>query len=114
MQNDDAMCVGHILDAARQALAYAAGRTRDDLNREPTLRGGLVRQLEILGEAASRLSRTFRESQPRDPRLQVVNMRRRLIHGYFRADLDRVWKTVQRDLAMLLDALASPGRLAER
>lgn len=111
MQDDDRMYAGHILDAARQATEYAAGRTREDLSREPMLRDGLLRQLEIIGEAASRLSATFLESHPEIPWRQVVNMRNRLIHGYFKVDLDLVWRTVQRDIPTLIKALGRPRQL---
>lgn len=67
----------------------------------------LTRCLEILGEAASRLSAETRLRFPEIPWMQMVSMRNRLIHAYFDVDLDIVWTTVFEDLPPILPLLES-------
>lgn len=62
-------------------------------------------QIVILGEAASRLPRGFCNSHPGIPWSVVIGMRHRLVHGYDSVDWDRVWKTLQNDLPLLLEQL---------
>jgi len=61
--------------------------------------------LEIIGEAASKVSATGRASQPLIPWTDIVGMRNRLIHGYFDIDTDLVWNTLTEDLVPLLEQL---------
>ncbi len=67
----------------------------------------LTRCLEILGEAASKLSSEVRLQFPNIPYSNMVSMRNRLIHAYFDVDLDVVWATVSEDLPPLLQFLES-------
>ena len=83
------------------------GRSRADLSDDPMLAMALTRCLEILGEAASRLSADLRLRLPSIPYAQMVSMRNRLIHAYFDVDLDIVWSTVTEDLPALLPVLDS-------
>jgi uncharacterized protein with HEPN domain len=59
--------IRHMIEAARQAMAFVAGRQRDDLDSDPQLRLALVRALEIVGEAASRISPEMRSAHPEVP-----------------------------------------------
>jgi uncharacterized protein with HEPN domain len=94
-----------MLDAAREATSLTAGKSRSDLDRERTLALALVKLIEILGEAASRVTERGRQAHPAIPWRDIVAMRNRLIHGYFDIDLDRVWDTVTDDLPPLVAAL---------
>jgi uncharacterized protein with HEPN domain len=111
MRKDDAVRLRHMLDAAREAQAFAASRLRSDLDRDRQLVLALVKDVEIVGEAASRVSPETRMEWPDVPWQDIVAMRHRLIHGYFDIDLDIVWSTVTDDLpplaAQLERALAS-------
>jgi uncharacterized protein with HEPN domain len=94
-------------ESATLALEMASGRTREELSRDPMLAMALARCLEILGEAASRLSEEARLRFPDLPCAQMVSMRNHLIHAYFDVDLDIVWTTVVDDLPTLLPPLDS-------
>jgi uncharacterized protein with HEPN domain len=107
MSADDPLYVRHILDAARQAASYAHGHVRADLDREPLLRDGLIRQIEIIGEAAGRLSENFRSRYPDVPWRDITAMRNRLIHAYAGVNLDLVWETVQQDIPQLIATLSA-------
>ena len=94
-------------EAATSALAMAAGRTRAELDENLMLRMALTRCLEILGEAAAKVTPATRAHLPSIPFGQIVSMRNRLIHAYFDVDLDIVWTTVSEDLPALIPALDS-------
>ncbi len=94
-----------MLDAAREALGFAAGRCRSDLGRDRMLLLSLIKDLEIVGEAASRVGQPTRDAFPQVPWSKIVGMRNRLIHAYFEINLDRVWDTPTEDLPPLVDQL---------
>lgn len=100
-------------DAAREAIGFAAGRARDDLETDRQLLLAIVKDVEIVGEAASRLGEEFRARYPELPWKAIVAMRNRLVHAYFDIDHDIVWNTVTDDLpplAVLVEAiLERPG-----
>jgi len=102
MQKDDAVRLRHMLEAAREALSFAQGRTRQDLDTDRMLTFSLVKAIEILGEAAARTSDDLRNQYPSIPWPQITAMRNRLIHAYFDINLDRIWDTVTDDLPPLV------------
>lgn len=102
MQRPDRIRLRHMLEAARDAQAFVAAKSREDLDTDRMLQFALVRAIEIVGEAASQVSRESREQLPTFPWREVVGMRNRLIHAYFNIDLDILWNTATGDLAMLI------------
>jgi uncharacterized protein with HEPN domain len=102
MFEDDSIRIRHILDAAREAVAFSKGRSRADLNSDRQLNLSLVRLLEIIGEAARGISTDFRQTHPDLPWKSMVGMRDKLIHAYFDINLDVVWETVTQDLPFLI------------
>lgn len=94
-----------MLDAAREAVNFAATHERVDLDRNHLLALGLVKVIAIIGEAAARVSEDARQTLPDVPWSQIVGMRNRLVHGYFDVDLDRVWDTIVDDLPSLISSL---------
>jgi uncharacterized protein with HEPN domain len=92
-------------EAAATALEMTAGYVRADLSTNTMLAMALTRCLEILGEAASKMSVDTSTGFPAIPFSKIVSMRNRLIHAYFDVDLDIVWTTVTEDLPALLPAL---------
>lgn len=114
MQPHDRIRLQHMRDAARDASSFAAGRSRDDLATNRMLVLALVKSIEIIGEAASRVSAEARTEVPNIPWQQIVAMRNRLIHAYFDVNLDILWHTVQTELPPLVVELerALPSRAA--
>jgi uncharacterized protein with HEPN domain len=94
-----------MVDAGREAVRFTQGRPRADLDGDRVLALALVKPLEIVGEAAARVTPESRQAHPDVPWRDVVAMRNRLIHGSFDVDLDRVWDTVTDDLPPLLAQL---------
>ncbi len=105
MPVDDLSRLRHMLESAVEAVSYTEGRTRGDLDRDRMMVHSLVRCIEILGEAASRVSADKRSELSDIPWTDIISMRNRLIHGYFDIDLNRVWDTVVDDLPPLIISL---------
>ncbi|MEX2219770.1 MAG: HepT-like ribonuclease domain-containing protein [Phycisphaerales bacterium] len=103
---DRARCE-HMLEAARDAIGFVAGRARADLDSDALLRRGLINAIQEIGEAAVRLSDAGRERVPGVPWPQVTRMRNILVHVYWGVDLDRVWDTATIDLPQLAASLES-------
>lgn len=102
MQRDDIIRLRHMLDAAQEAISFAHGKKRDNLDHDRMLVLSLVKDIEIIGEAAAKVSENFRQEHPQIPWKEIVTMRNRLIHGYFDINLDIVWKTVTQELPQLI------------
>ncbi len=101
-----------MLDAAREAAGFVEGRYRSDLDRDRMLVLSLVKVIEIVGEAAWRVSDDSRSELPGIPWADVIGMRHRLVHAYFDINLEVLWQTVQADLPPLIEELEI--RLGER
>lgn len=89
-------------DAAQEALTFCKGWTRETLNSDRMFARALVKSIEIIGEAASKVSAPTRRDMPEVPWPEIVTMRHRLTHTYFDIDLDIVWNTATHDLPPLL------------
>ena len=105
MSRDDDVRVRHMVDAMESALRFAKGRERADLDTNEMLLFALVRAVEIVGEAASKLSAEARAEIPGVPWSAVTGMRNRLVHAYFDIDRDILWTTVTQALPELLAQL---------
>ncbi len=105
MLRNDAIRLRHMLDAAQEAIAFATGRTRSDLNDSRMLVLSLVKAIEIIGEAAFRVSPATRVELQDIPWDAIIGMRHRLVHAYFDINLDILWRTVTDELPALVDVL---------
>ena len=101
MLKDDRIRLQHMLDAANEALTFIQGKIRADLDSDRMLVLSLTRELEIIGEAASKISAETRSQNTSIPWQDISGMRNRLIHAYFDIDLNTIWTTVSRDLPTL-------------
>ena len=94
-----------MLEAAENAQRFISGKSREDLDTDPMLLFALVRAIEIIGEAASRVSTEQRTASSTVPWTAIVAMRNRLIHAYFDIDRDIVWRTVTEEIPSLRSQL---------
>lgn len=101
----DLIRLHHMLDAARDAINFATGKTRKDLDTDRILALAIVKSIEIIGEAASKLTEKFRSNNKGIPWEDIITMRHRLTHAYFDINLDIVWQTVRADLPELIKEL---------
>ena len=104
-RRDDSVLIRDMLDAAKEAVSFAQGKQRGDLDKDRKLVLAVVRLVEIIGEAGGRVSKEFQKGHPDIPWPAITGMRNRLVHAYFDVDLDRVWDTVQDDLPLLISKL---------
>jgi uncharacterized protein with HEPN domain len=102
---DDTVYLRHILEAIDKIEGYVAGFGYETFSQENKTIDAVVRELEIIGEAASNISDTFKKRHPEIPLQEAVDMRNRLIHEYFGVNLKIVWTTVVEDLPKLKTAL---------
>lgn len=97
----DLVRVRHMLDAVNEIIELASNKSRQDLDNDRKLCLSLVHLLEIIGEAANGVSSEMRSRYKDLPWQTLVDMRNRLIHGYFDIDLDIVWNTVENNIPQL-------------
>ena len=93
--------VQHILEAIELIEGFMKGRSIEDLSSDAMLRFAVVKQLEVIGEAAARITKETLGTEPAVPWKQVVLMRHVLVHDYYRIDVPTVWSTVTNDLGPL-------------
>lgn len=101
-KRDDRVTILDMLDFARDAQLCLQGRTRLELDSDRIIHLALTRALELIGEAATRLSAVLRDAHPEIPWSQIIGLRNRLIHGYDAVDADRLWQIVQVDVPKLI------------
>jgi uncharacterized protein with HEPN domain len=104
-RREAAVSLRQMRDYAREAVDMVRGTVRADLDTDRKLNLSLVRLLEILGEAANRVSPEGQNRYPQIPWVQLISLRNRLIHGYDQVDFDILWQILTQDLPPLLDAL---------
>jgi len=107
MSPDDRVRLQHMVDAIDAAAGFVEGRSRVDLDTDLMLVFSLVRAVEIVGEAASKVSAAGRAELPEVPWSSIVGMRNRLVHAYFDVDLEILWSTLKQALPTLRSQLLS-------
>jgi len=105
MPPEDDVLLRDMLDHARKALGACRNRARTDLDEDDLLAAGLERFIEVVGEAARKVSVGTQMSLPAIPWREIIGMRNRLVHGYASVDHDVVWAVVQDDLPSLVSEL---------
>ncbi len=104
--NEDASFLLDMLLSARDARAFVAGMDEPAFRASRLHQNAVVRSLEVIGEAAGKVSPATRAEHPSIPWRAMTGMRHRLIHGYADVDLDLVWSVVSEKLDPLIAALA--------
>ena len=105
MHRDDEILVRHIIDSTNKIIEFTSGIDRSRLEEDDMLSLSVVRLLEIIGEAASKVSVEFRSEHMEIPWRKMIGMRNKLIHAYQDVDLDVVWDTVTNDIPPLQEEL---------
>ena len=106
MRRDDILLLDMLL-AAREAVEFADGLTFETFDRNRMAQLAILKAVEIVGEAASRIGAETREAHPEIPWADIVGMRNRLVHEYSNVNLARVWEAVERDIPRLVPQLES-------
>lgn len=110
MWRDDAYVLDMLL-AARKVLQFTRGVNWEQFERDELVQNAVMRQIQIIGEAARRISPEYQSDHPEVPWRDIVGMRNRLVHEYFRILPGRVWNVVEKqipDLVQMLEPLVPP------
>lgn len=94
-----------ILEAAKIALDYVSVKNKEDFLNDLQCQDAVIRRIEVIGEAARRISEETRTAFPEMPWSDMVSMRNIMIHEYDDIDLEIVWETVQNDLPLLFESM---------
>lgn len=105
MRDEDRVRILHMIDAAEAVAQFVDGRSRGDLDEDRMLLFALVHAIEVLGEAANKVSPETQAAAPQIPWGSIVSMRNRLIHGYFDINATIVWKTATVEVPALVSLL---------
>lgn len=105
MSKDETVYIKHILDAIDRIERYLAGISYSRFNKDTLIQDGVIRQLEIIGEASKRLSDDTKASYGNIPWKDIAGMRDKLIHNYFGTDIKAVWNTAKDDIPYLKSKL---------
>jgi uncharacterized protein with HEPN domain len=110
-RRDDTVRMRHMLDHAREAVAMARARTREDLDADRLFQLALPKLIEMIGEAAGRVPREGQARYPDVRWAEIVGTCNPIVHGYDSVDYDIVWRIVTDELPGLVNALeqALPG-----
>lgn len=100
----------HMIDAADRILFYTSGIREEDFRANTMLQDAVIRNIEVIGEAANNLvvaNPDIVQRYQSVPFAQIYGMRNRVAHGYFAVSLPMVWETVQADIPELRNKLAA-------
>jgi uncharacterized protein with HEPN domain len=94
-----------ILIAANKALRFVEGMDQNEFEHNEIMQNAVIRPREIIGEASARVSKEFRKAHSEIPWREMVGLRNRLIHAYFRVNFGAVWDTIHKDLPKLIEII---------
>ena len=104
-RRDDTIALRHMLAPAEEAVRAVQGRTRTNLDDDRLLALALIKLVEIVGEAAHRVSAATQGANDQIPWSQIVGTRNRLVHGYDQVDYDVLWRIVRDELPVVVGQL---------
>ncbi len=104
MWRDEAYLLDMLL-AARKILKFSQGVTLERFLGDELMQHGIMRLIQILGEAARKVSAECRQAHPEIPWQGIIGMRNRMVHEYFRIIPAKVWEVVQEEVPPLIPLL---------
>jgi len=104
-EKDDASYLWDMLDAAKAIREFIAGRSYQDYLSDRMLRGAVERHLEIIGEAAGKVSKVFRDAHSEIPWQKIIGQRHVLIHEYGDIEHELIWMAITIHIPDLIEKL---------
>ncbi len=101
MKKNPEVFLQHILESINEIERYVAEIDRDDFLEETQVQDAVIRRLEIIGEAAKNLPKSFMAENIDIPWKKLAGLRDVLIHAYFGVDKELVWKIIEKDIPKL-------------
>lgn len=101
MIKDDLAYIDHILDCIRKIKEYSKGVSLKDFKTNELVQDGIIRNIEIIGEASKKISKDTKLTYNKIPWKEISGMRDKLIHDYLGVDVSVVWKTIHQDIPTL-------------
>ena len=97
--------IEHMIQAIDRISDFVKDKTKDEIQRDSILYYAVVKNIEIIGEAAYMLTNEFKDSHTETPWRIIIGMRHFLVHGYYEVDPDEVWNVIDKDLKHLKEQL---------
>jgi uncharacterized protein with HEPN domain len=107
MSKDPEFYLGHILESIEKIERFAEGLDKDEFLGNDLVLDAVVRNIEIIGEAAKNLPKEFKTTHAEIPWKEIAGMRDRIAHFYFGIDFEIVWDTIQKDIPELKEKITS-------
>ncbi|HZQ10626.1 MAG TPA: DUF86 domain-containing protein [Anaerolineae bacterium] len=97
-KRDPSILLQDMLEAIQYIESYVRGLSFEEFYADKLRQDGVVRRIEIIGEAARNLPSDFQKTHSEIPWSDIIGMRAKVVHDYFDVDLETVWETVSADL----------------
>jgi hypothetical protein len=104
-KDDPQLFIEDIFISIERISSYTSGMTREEFGRDPKTQDAVIRNLEILGEAAKNIPESFKKKYSEVPWKRIAGMRDKLIHHYFGVSMNIIWATVKNDIPEIRPAL---------
>lgn len=110
MAPPDALFLGHMVTAIERIVELVGRTGWEEFRRDWVIQDALIRELEVLGEAAGKVSSGFTRGHPHIPWQEITGLRHKLIHDYFAVDLDIVWRTATVNVAEIAPLIMTAAK----
>lgn len=98
MKKDEKIFLKHMLESIELITKFTKDLSKEDFLDNPLVQEGVMRRIEIMGEAVKNIPKSFRDNHPEIEWRKIAGTRDVLIHDYLGTDLDLVWDIVKRDI----------------
>ena len=105
MHKNDLAYVEHILKCIKKIRKYTKGISKAEFSKNDLIQDAVIRNFEVIGEASKKVSADFKSVYYDISWKEISGMRDKLIHDYLGVDIDVIWKTIEKDLPVLLKEL---------
>jgi uncharacterized protein with HEPN domain len=101
IKKDDLVFIEHILDSAGAIEDFSKGIDISELTSNRLKQSAIVREIEVIGEAAKNVSKEIKDKYKEVPWKEIVGTRDKIIHHYFGVDLDIIFEIVKKEIPVL-------------